>query len=94
MMENPYDEDVKWIAESLEAARKYRDEIKGKLADLEKVLIGIARWKLRERKRINRKINGWDCKLQIVEVNINSYSWDLGKVKKKRDALEYVRGKK
>ena len=93
-MENPYDEDVKWIAESLEAAKKYRDEIKGKLADLEKVLIGIARWKLRERKRINRKINGWDCELQIVEVNINSYSWDLGKVKKKRDALEYVRGKK
>ena len=93
-MENPYDEDVKWIAESLEAAKKYRDEIKRELADLEKVLIGIARWKLRERKRINRKINGWSYELQIVEVNINSYSWDLGKVKKKRDALEYVRGEK
>ena len=94
MMENPYDEDVKWIAESLEAAKKYRDEIKRELADLEKVLAGIPRWKLRERKRINRKINGWNYELQIVEVNINSYSWDLGKVKKKRDALEYVRGKK
>ena len=93
-MENPYDEDVKWIAESLEAAKKYRHEIKRELADLEKVLIGIARWKLRERKRINRKINGWSYELQIVEVNINSYSWDLGKVKKKRDALEYVRGEK
>ena len=33
-MENPYDEDVKWIAESLEAAKKYRDEIKRELADL------------------------------------------------------------
>ena len=94
MMENPYDEDVKWIAESLEAAKKYRDEIKRELADLEKVLTGIARWKLRERKRINRKINGWSYELRIVEVNINSYSWDLGKVKKKRDALEYVRGEK
>ena len=93
-MENPYDEDVKWIAESLEAAKKYRDEIKRELADLEKVLIGIARWKLRERKRIKRKINGWSYELQIVEVNINDYSWDLGKVKKKRDALEYVRGEK
>ena len=94
MMENPYDEDVKWIAESLEAAKRYRDEIKGKLADLEEVLAGIPRWKLRERKRISRKINGWSYELQIVEVNINSYSWDLGKVKKKRDALEYVRGEK
>ena len=94
MMENPYDEDVKWIAESLEAARKYRDEIKGKLADLEKALTGIPRRKLRERKRINRKINGWNYELQIVEVSINDHSWDLGKVKKKRDALEYVRGEK
>ena len=94
MMENPYDEDVKWIAESLEAAKKYIDEIKGKLADLEKVLAGMPGWKLRERKRIYRKINGWSYELQIVEVNINSYSWDLGKVKKKRDALEYVRGEK
>ena len=94
MMENPYDEDVKWIAEGLEAAKKYRDEIKRELADLEKVLAGIPGWKLRERKRINRKINGWSYELQIVEVNINSYSWDLGKVKKKRDALEYVRDEK
>ena len=94
MMENPYDEDVKWIAESLEAAKKYIDEIKGKLADLEKVLAGMPGWKLRERKRIYRKINGWSYELQIVEVNINDYSWDLGKVKKKRDALEYVRGEK
>ena len=93
-MENPYDEDVKWIAESLEAAKKYRDEIKRELADLEKVLAGIPQWKLREQKRIKRKINGWSYELQIVEVNINSYSWDLGKVKKKRDALEYVRGEK
>ena len=40
-MENPYDEEIKWTLESLEADRKYSEEIKRKLAGLEKELSEI-----------------------------------------------------
>ena len=94
MMENPYDEEIKWTLESLEADRKYSEKIKRKLAGLEKELTEIPRWKPGKRRRINREINSWNFELQMVEVQISHYTGRLEDMKKKRQILEYSRGGK
>ncbi len=94
MMENPYDWEIKRTVEDLEAARKYRDEAQDELADLIKKLSGIPRWKLRVRRRIYRRMDVLGFDSYIQGVLINDLSRKLEDVKKKKDALEYVRGEK
>ena len=93
-MENPYDWEIKRTVEDLEAARKYRDEAQDELADLIKKLSGIPRWKLRVRRRIYRRMDVLGFDSYIQGVLINDLSRKLEDVKKKKDALEYVRGEK
>ena len=94
MMENPYDWEIKRTVEDLEACRKFRNEAEGELADLVEKLAGLPRWKLRVRKRIYRRMNVLTFDSYIQGILINDLSRKLEDVKKKRDALEYVRGEK
>ena len=94
MMENPYDWEIKRTVEDLEVCRKFRNEAQGELLDLVEKLAGIPRWKLRVRRRIYRRMKVLAFDSYIQGVLINDLSRKLEDVKKKSDALEYVRGEK
>ena len=93
-MENPYDWEIKQTVEDLEVCRKFRNEAQGELLDLVEKLAGIPRWKLRVRRRIYRRMKVLAFDSYIQGVLINDLSRKLEDVKKKSDALEYVKGEK